>query len=68
MWTGDEGSIQRKVRDTQSEGKGEIYHSRGSSLVISACNSPRILEEISGLDLLQASVDDIQIDVSDDDF
>ncbi|KAF8375908.1 atg-7 [Pristionchus pacificus] len=46
----------------------EAFRERGSSLVISACNSPRILEEISGLDLLQASVDDIQIDVSDDDF
>ncbi|GMR48273.1 hypothetical protein PMAYCL1PPCAC_18468 [Pristionchus mayeri] len=50
------------------EAMREAFRERGSSLVISACNSPRVLEEISGLDLLQASVDDIQIDVSDDDF
>ncbi|GMT24991.1 hypothetical protein PFISCL1PPCAC_16288, partial [Pristionchus fissidentatus] len=49
------------------EAMREAYRERGAELVVSACNSPRVLEEISGLDALQASVDNIQIDVSDED-
>lgn len=48
------------------DGVREELRDRRAQFVLDACNRPAILEEITGLDKLQESVQDINIDVSDD--